>query len=230
MKFDESLVSNIANNFLIKDSGESGLETSFIEICRFLNDNPDTFSSKKKFDFTDEKLIQILAKKFFSAYRHSDFPVEPTTIPDDMVSIVMQFAYGYSLDDSTRIKIEHKHSMSAENCVGALLERYIDSILRKEGWHWCCGSFVKAVDFISMDKNGLWLALQVKNRDNTENSSSSAIRNGTEIQKWFRSFSKKGGTNWDKFPVVLKNKNLTEEGFVNFVSTYLQKEKARLKR
>jgi carbonic anhydrase len=82
--------------------------------------------------------------------------------------------------------------------------------------------------FISKDKNGKWLVLQIKNRDNTENSSSSAIRNGTQIQKWFRSFSKKGGTNWDNLPELMQGYDLSESDFVAFVETYLKEEKARL--
>lgn len=51
----------------------------------------------------------------------------------------------------------------------------------------------------------LWEAVQVKNRDNTENSSSSAIRQGTTIEKWFRTYSKPSrkratNTNWENFP------------------------------
>lgn len=228
MKFDESLIGSIAKKFITKEADEYHLEKAFIEICRFLNDNTDRISIKGITNLTDENVVQKLAEKFFNGYRRSDFPNEPSTIPDDMVSIVMQYAYGYSVEDSQRIKIEHQYSMSAENCVGSLLERYIDSVLRKDGWYWCCGDFVRAIDFISKDKNGLWLALQVKNRDNSENSSSSAIRNGTEIKKWFRSFSKKGGTNWGKFPVSSIVHNLSEDGFINFVSNYLKQEKIKL--
>lgn len=118
--------------------------------------------------------------------------------------------------------------MCAENCVGSLLERYLDSVLRPQGWYWCCGDFVKAVDFISRDENGQWLALQIKNRDNSENSSSSAIRNGTKIQKWFRSFSKKGGTNWDNLPQMMRGYNLSESDFIAFTKKYLEQEKAKL--
>ena len=140
----------------------------------------------------------------------------------------MRSAYGYSKEQCERIKKEHQHSMSAENCVGALLERYLDSVLRAEGWHWCCGDFVKAVDFINRDADGRWLTLQVKNRDNSENSSSSAIRNGTPIQKWFRSFSKRQKTNWDNLPPAMREKGLSEENFLKFIDGYISSEKARL--
>lgn len=172
--------------------------------------------------------LKILAEKYFSAYRKSDFPTAPTTIPDEIVSIVMQEAYGYQAADSERVKLEHQHAMSAENCVGSLLERYLDSVLRKNGWHWCCGDFVKAIDFISADGQGSWMAVQIKNRDNTENSSSSGIRNGTPIQKWFRSFSRTGATNWDNLPFSMKGYGLTEAGFIAFVRSYIESEKIRL--
>ena len=68
--------------------------------------------------------------------------------------------------------------------------------------------------------------MQVKNRDNTENSSSSAIRNGTEIQKWFRTFSKpsrnrSSNTNWENFPEAEFRDQLSEEGFLQFIRDYL---------
>ncbi len=230
MSFDEQLVRDTVAEFVAENPKEKGLDIAFIEICRFLYDNPDRLSwrSKNKPSVTDNNGLKALAKKFFNGFRRSDFPAEPGTIPDEMVSIVMQQSYGYSAEQCEKIKLEHQHSMCAENCVGALLERYLDSVLRKHGWHWCCGDFIKAIDFISKDKNGKWLVLQIKNRDNTENSSSSAIRNGTEIQKWFRSFSNKGGTNWDNLPELMQGCNLSESGFVAFVKTYLKEEKAKL--
>ncbi len=124
--------------------------------------------------------------------------------------------------------------MCAENCVGNLLERYLDSQLRTSYWNWCCGEFVKAIDFLGRNDNGEWIALQIKNRDNSENSSSSAIRDGTRIQKWFRSFSKdtkKGRvsfTNWQKLPPLMQGYNLNENDFKLFVSKYIEEEKKSL--
>jgi len=134
----------------------------------------------------------------------------------------MHAAYGYSLEDCEKIKLTHQQSMCAENAVGALLERYIDSVLRNYGWHWCCGSFVKAIDFIKRAENGNWYELQIKNRDNSENSSSSAIRNNTQIQKWFRTRSRTGETNWNKLPPLMQGHGLSEGGFRLFVETYLR--------
>ena len=69
--------------------------------------------------------------------------------------------------------------------------------------------------------SGEWRLLQIKNRDNSENSSSMAIRKGTSIEKWFRSFSKKTDTNWDQFPDENVKGLVSEEGFRAFVREYL---------
>jgi hypothetical protein len=113
--------------------------------------------------------------------------------------------------------------MGAENFVGELLERYIAEGLEPYDWVWVSGSIVKAVDFIHppTKKNSKWTILQVKNRDNSENSSSSAIRAGTEIKKWFRTFSKKAGSNWQNFPDIMNRADFSEEGFRDFVKKYL---------
>jgi hypothetical protein len=63
--------------------------------------------------------------------------------------------------------------------------------------------------------------LQVKNRDNSENSSSSAIRNGTNIEKWHRTFSKRVGSNWAAFPDDETRDKLSEKAFELFVRQYL---------
>lgn len=83
---------------------------------------------------------------------------------------------------------------------------------------------VKAVDFIKPPDMaaGNWRLLQIKNRDNSENSSSSAIRIGTHIEKWHRTFSKKMGSNWAAFPEAELLKHLSEDGFRKYVKTYLK--------
>ena len=78
---------------------------------------------------------------------------------------------------------QHNLWMSAENIQGELLEEYIARKVSPLGWIWCKGSVLRAIDFINYDGTVL---LQIKNKFNTENSSSSAIRDGSNIKKWFR--------------------------------------------
>lgn len=196
----------------------------FALICKFLQENPDLLSwrAKDKPDPQQKNGIEKLREKFFSAKNTPVTISRPSTVPDETVSTVMQVVYGYSTEQTNTIKKEHQYSMLAENIVGALLERYIASILEPYGWVWCAGDFIRGVDFIKYDnKNEEWTVVQIKNRNNTENSSSSAIRNGTKILKWFRTFSKTGKTNWDNFPDNQLNKLLNEKGFQDFVRNYL---------
>lgn len=192
-------------------------------ICLFLRDHPDLLSwrGNNKPDVLTQNGINILAKKFFQAKNKNTLPAAPTTVPDEAVSIVMMSTYNYSSQEAERIKIEHQHSMSSENIVGTLLERYIAEILEPHGWVWCAGDFVRGVDFIKYNnQSNTWKAVQVKNRDNTENSSSSAIRAGTDTKKWFRIYSKTGKDNWNNFPEEEFNDILTEDGFQSFIRNY----------
>lgn len=169
-----------------------------------------------------QEYITKLANNFTSS-RFVRAPTPPSTIPDEMVSTILNVYFNVPQEKLEEAKYLHALSMGAENIVGDLLERYIASVIEPQGWIWCSGSTVKSVDFIrpSVNVNGAWDLLQVKNRDNSENSSSSAIRNGTEIIKWFRTFSRTGETNWPAFPCVNARNSLSEAGFISFVSQYL---------
>ena len=106
--------------------------------------------------------------------------------------------------------------MAAENMVGELLERYIHAELSKFGWIRCWGEATKSIDFIKPESAD-FIMLQIKNRDNSENSSSKAIRDGTDIKHWFRTFAKTGATNWDAFPDINARTVLSESGFQDFI-------------
>jgi hypothetical protein len=107
--------------------------------------------------------------------------------------------------------------MSAENIAGSLLEEYVAEHLLKYKWHCCWGETMKSIDFCNEDGQ----LLQIKNSDNSENSSSKTVRDGTEIKHWFRRFSRTGGTNWDELNKIVKvddlQDRLTEESFKEFV-------------
>jgi hypothetical protein len=109
--------------------------------------------------------------------------------------------------------------MAAENVTGSLLEEYIATVMEPLGWIWCSGKMIKASDFIRFPaKNtGKPHLLQVKNRSNSENSSSSSIRKGTTIDKWYRLEAVSGATRWDNFPDSQGKKSLSEVKFHEFV-------------
>jgi hypothetical protein len=197
-------------------------------LLQFLKENPDRLSSRSK-SLNLDSIAGIKAlEDFYLRSRDQKLQLsQPSTIPDNAVSVILQQCREYSEDKTEQIKIEHQLSMSAENLVGALLERYIAQVLEPHGWVWCAGDFVRAIDFIKYyESTNTWEAVQVKNRDNTENSSSSAIRNGTDIKKWFRTYSKpsqkrSSNTNWENFPEEEFRDQLSEEGFLQFIRDYL---------
>ena len=83
-------------------------------------------------------------------------------------------------------------------------------------------SFVDKIDFIQKveneNKETSWRALQVKASSNTENSSSSEVRENTEILFWCRrNATKKDSQNWDKLKKFINNENLSEENFLEFL-------------
>lgn len=106
-----------------------------------------------------------------------------TSCSDPAIKTIVQYVTKVNDDDAENQRNYHNLFMSAENIQGNLLEEYIASVIRPYGWLWCMGNVLRAVDFCTKDGSSL---LQIKNKSNTENSSSSAIRTGTTIQKWYR--------------------------------------------
>jgi SinI restriction endonuclease len=200
------------------------LAEKYVTLIRFLVLNPDSaakLKGKAAADVGTADYIQLQAAGFASA-RTPKEPETPRTVPDDMVSFILQTYFEVPTEQLDDIQRTHQLSMAAENLIGNLLERYLAAQLEPQGWVWCSGSMVRAVDFVKAPSKAQksWQALQVKNRDNSENSSSAAIRTGTDIQKWFRTFSKKTGSNWDAFPDA-GSARLSETGFKTFVRSYL---------
>lgn len=122
----------------------------------------------------------------------------------------------------------HNLCMSAENILGNLLEEYIAQKIRPYKWIWCAGETLRAIDFCSEDGTNL---LQIKNKNNSENSSSNKIRAGTPIKKWHRlGSSKQHGVatpayKWEKLNTIINSNvpsgmtkiNLTEDDFQKYI-------------
>lgn len=193
-------------------------------LCLSMNPELAPLSRMQSIQTGSQDHIEKLAYNF-SMSRAPKTPKTPSTVPDKMVSEILNMYFDIPRNQLEEAKILHAQSMGAENIIGDLLERYIASVIEPQGWVWCSGSTVKAVDFIRppINNGGKWGLLQVKNRDNSENSSSSAIRNNTQIKKWFRTFSKKADTNWSAFPCEIGKSSLSEDGFISFTKDYLSR-------
>ena len=147
---------------------------------------------------------------------------------DPALAKIVKTVCGLDEDEIEEKENAHNLFMSAENIQGELLEEYIAENVEDYGWLWCSGNALRAVDFCKRDGSAL---LQVKNKDNTENSSSSAIRNGTEIEKWFRLKTKKKkgipypSYEWNKLNDIINRDledgqtpcEMSEEDYQNFL-------------
>ena len=200
----------------------------FMHIIQFYSHSPESLPKKRgKQPTGGVEHIKSLVQSYHKA-RQRKRPGEPQTVPDPLVSFILQHWYNVLEQNLEDARKEHQLAMAAENLVGELLERYLAQILEPNGWIWCAGSIVKSVDFIKppLLEAEIWTVLQIKNRDNSENSSSSAIRKGTTIEKWFRTYSRTGETNWHNFPDQQMRTDLSEGKFQDFVKNYLEALKA----
>ena len=169
-------------------------------------------------------LQKYLTKYLSDYYREREGTIalkESATRPDLAVDTVLSAFAQADAATLTLMSIYHRQSMAAENLIGKLLERYIASAVEPLGWIWCCGETVWSVDFLRPN-NANYHLLQIKNRTNSENSSSAAIRmnRSLNIQVWKRINAATGQTYWDVFPEnepVAGVRPLSEEGFHAFI-------------
>lgn len=187
-----------------------------LEFCfEYVEDAGGLHPSKPKLS---QKWIEAKAKQFVND-RYTVKPSPTLNIPDPLIGIISEEYFGIDSVDIEKLLENHKVAMAAENVTGSLLEEYIATVMEPLGWIWCSGKMVKASDFIKFptvdtDKPHL---LQIKNRSNSENSSSSSIRNGTNIEHWYRLEASNGDTRWNNFPDLQGKKALSEANFQEFV-------------
>lgn len=143
----------------------------------------------------------------------------PGTVADPIIEkIIGAKITSLSDEDLNRITYAHRLGMSAENILGLILEEYLADNLEPYGWHCAWGETVKSVDFVHESGR----LLQIKNRSNSENSSSSAIRSGTQIEKWFRIKADRIEYMWAALNEICGTTSLSEESFVDFVNKVIK--------
>ncbi len=142
----------------------------------------------------------------------------PGTVADPIISIIINARLtGLTTEHLEQIKYAHRLSMSAENIQGLLLEEFLAVQLADYGWCCCWGESVRHVDFCHLDGS----LLQVKNRSNSENSSSSRVRINQPIEKWYRVDARTGSYRWSYFNDKYDTDRFSEENFSAFVQQVL---------
>lgn len=143
----------------------------------------------------------------------------PGTVADSIVETIIRARLtGLKPKHLEQIKYAHRLSMSAENIQGLLLEEFLAEQLADYGWFCCWGEVIRHVDFCH--KNGS--LLQVKNRSNSENSSSSRVRINQSIERWYRVDARTGRFQWSYFNQKYGTHQFSEENFIIFVRKTLE--------
>ena len=202
-------------------STETADATKFLKVLEFCFKYPDAASGIHS---SKPKLSRAWIKKKaeeFVTQRDTTRPQLTNNVTDPLVTEIATGLFGIEPSQISQLLNDHKVAMAAENKIGSLLEEYIASIMEPKGWIWCSGNIIKAVDFIKFPANSSNkpVLLQIKNRSNSENSSSANIRKETTIEKWYRLDAGTGQTRWNKFPDSQGVTLLTEKGFEKYVKS-----------
>lgn len=176
---------------------------------------------------TKANTLDMVARTWLEKYNNSynsrismRISKSPGTVADPMVSTIINARLtGLSIEHLEQIKYAHRLSMSAENIQGLLLEEFLAEQLADYGWYCCWGESIRHVDFCNIDGS----LLQVKNRSNSENSSSSRVRINQPIEKWFRVDASSGAYRWSYFNDRYATNRFSEENFVAFVQRTLDR-------
>ncbi len=170
---------------------------------------------------TPELLAKTWLKKYSDSYENRisrRISQLPGTVADPIVTTIINARLtGLTTEHLEQIKYAHRLSMSAENIQGLLLEEFLAEQLADYGWYCCWGESVRHVDFCNVDGS----LLQVKNRSNSENSSSSRVRINQPIEKWHRADARTGLCRWSYFNEKYGTDRFSEENFVIFVQQVL---------
>lgn len=189
--------------------GKDKIRRDFDSINEFLRENEEL---KPK--------ITLTVKKYREARKKKPKIKDIHTKADEVAVLLLKNKFRLN-DGEVNLMMENSNKVKAvTNEIGNILEYYLAKRLSQYGWIWCAGEVVKSTDFIKKSGDGKWRMLQVKNRENTENSSSSKVREGTNIEKWYRFNSNTGKTRWDKFPDDDVKNVLSENDFIKFVNSH----------
>jgi SinI restriction endonuclease len=114
----------------------------FAQILQFYAYSPASLPEKRgKQPTGGVDHIKSLVKTYHKA-RLPNRPEKPATVPDPLVSFILENYFDVPERHLERASEQHLLAMAAENMVGDLLERYLAKILEPTGWVWCAGSAI----------------------------------------------------------------------------------------
>jgi SinI restriction endonuclease len=177
---------------------------------------------------TPEALAAKWLRKYQSSYEgriSQRLSRPPGTVVDPIIDTILSARLiGLTALHLEQIKYAHRLSMSAENILGLLLEEFLAEQLADYGWFCGWGEVIRHVDFCNRDG----ALLQIKNRSNSENSSSSRVRINQPIEKWYRVNAKTGLNQWSYFNQKYETERFSEQCFIAFVQELLARNPSAL--
>ncbi len=189
-------------------------------------DRPDgleyVLGAAKYYDALALSDIDKWLNKYLNGYKNRKSVTQgnPTNTYDDDINDIIINAIRTDINMNT-INEASKLLKRSQMAIGNLLEEYLAEELATHGWYMAWGETVKNTDLVS-NKNE---RLQIKNRNSTENSSSSQVRNGTDIIKWHRLNANNGTKYWSQLVDITGCNSLSEEKFKLFIKRVVKNNK-----
>ena len=175
----------------------------------YLNFDPKAWTKPKPIS------NDLITKDITDFFNQNPSIKKPGTVADELVSDLLEIYCKCNPSNRESIKKQYNQQKQIEMHLGVLLEFYLLKNTYKFGWVQT-GNCLRAIDMIKKKEDGSWFKLQIKNSDNTTNSSSAGFIKNKAIT-WQRRNSKKGTFYWDQFPDKLMRSTLSEEKFSEFV-------------
>ena len=179
----------------------------------YLTANPGDWTKKTK-SITRDNIVHDIGG-FFSK---SMGLKQRTTVPDELVSDMLELIGG--VDTSQRVEVQRQYNAQKqiEMMLGDFLEMYLIKHSYQYGWVQT-GNCIRGTDMIKKNDDGSWFKLQVKNSDNTPNSSSAGFV-ADKASTWSRRKSSDGTQYWGEFPDTQVRPHLSEISFNSFIKSY----------
>ena len=200
-------------------------ELQIMTVLKVCLSNDALAPNMSKKEMADDRRALKWVESFKKGYNNRPSAREANpmgTVPDPLIGELIK--QQMRCDDNKMYEIisSHRLAMSVENIIGLLLEEFLWEKLRPYGWAMAWGGTVSAVDFCRIgDDTQL---LQVKNSDNSENSSSKSVRNAVpSIKLWARKKSRNGVYNWDRLGILVDEIGVDRER-VSFLGKNTSKE------
>ncbi len=188
------------------------LQKCINETFEYLKAHPQDFS--KKTTLTKD----IISKDIGSWFEKSLGLSKRTTVPDELVSDLLELIGGVNPERRRQVQEQYNRQKKIEMMIGDFLEMYLLKHSFAYGWIQT-GNCVRGTDMIKKNNDGEWLKLQIKNSNNTQNSSSAGFI-ADKAQTWKRRNSTKGGQYWNEFPDQQVRPHLSEKTFLDFIKSY----------